>query len=277
MELPLVTSFYGLDLSSLAERPRFASGYARLFAQGTLFLCEGPAMARTLEGLGCPKERIRRQTLAIDLERFAFRVPEAPRRGDPVRLLQIASLREKKGHRYLLEACAELARRGLAFELRLIGNGPLRSELEQLTRELGLEEQVRFLGALSHTDCAEHLAAADLFVHPSVLAKDGDREGGAPTILLEAQARGLPIVGTTHDDIPFYVRDGESGVLVAERDAAALADALHELATHPERWPEMARAGRGHVEGQFAREWSLALLRSNYAEAGALHAQAPRV
>jgi colanic acid/amylovoran biosynthesis glycosyltransferase len=263
--IPLITSFYGLDLSELAKRPRYRSSYASLFEKGTLFLTEGPAMEDTLVELGCPRAKIRRQILGIDTERFAFREPRRP--NGPLRLIQIASLREKKGHATLLRACAQLRERGVAFELRLVGSGKLETELRQLTQELELDQHVQWLGSRTHDECAELLGDSHIFVHPSVLAADGDREGGAPTILLEAQARGLPIVATQHDDIPFFVRANETGLLVPERDPAALADALAELAASPERWPTMARAGRAHVEARFSKERALSMLRQNYDEA----------
>ena len=90
---------------------------------------------------------------------------------------------------------------------------------------------------------------ADVFLHPSVVdSARGGGEGGAPTTIIEAQALGMPVVSTLHCDIPNVTVPGESAVLVPERDAGALADALRELLDHPERWEAMGRAGRAHVE-----------------------------
>jgi colanic acid/amylovoran biosynthesis glycosyltransferase len=83
------------------------------------------------------------------------------------------------------------------------------------------------------------------------MAKDGDSEGGAPVCLIEAQAMGLPIVATTHCDIPEITRPEVSAFLAPERDAAAFAARLDQLLEHPEQWAEMGRAGRLHVETEF--------------------------
>ena len=93
-----------------------------------------------------------------------------------------------------------------------------------------------------------------MFLAPSVHAANGDAEGGAPVTLIEMSAAGLPIVASDHCDIPEVVRHGESGVIVPEGDAEALADAIVSLAAAPERWPAFGRAGRAHVE----REYDLA-------------------
>jgi colanic acid/amylovoran biosynthesis glycosyltransferase len=87
-------------------------------------------------------------------------------------------------------------------------------------------------------------------LQPSRTASDGDTEGGAPTVLIEAQAAGKPVLTTRHADIPEIVRPGESAVVVPENDAAALGDALIDLLSHPERWRDMGSAGRRHVEAE---------------------------
>jgi colanic acid/amylovoran biosynthesis glycosyltransferase len=242
---PLVTSFYGLDASALAREPLWRAHFTRLFRHGDLFLAEGSAMARTLADLGCPRSKLRIQHIGIDPDRFAF-LPRTLDRGAQPVVAMCASFREKKGHRYALDAFAQLRRRGVKARLRVIGDGPLRDELHAHARaqELG---DVEWLGMRPHAECAEILRSAHVFLHPSVRAQNGDREGGAPTILLEAQATGMPVVATLHDDIPEVTRNGHSALLVPERDADALATALEDVLTHPDRWPGMGEAGRAHV------------------------------
>jgi colanic acid/amylovoran biosynthesis glycosyltransferase len=130
---------------------------------------------------------------------------------------------------------------------RIVGDGELREAVEQTVREYRLEAVVRLLGMRPYPDVLRELDAADLFLAPSRTAADGDTEGGAPTILLEAQAAGLPILSTRHADIPEVVAEGESALLVSEGDWQALADDLTQLSHTPERWAEMGRAGHAHV------------------------------
>jgi len=245
LKVPLITSFYGYDLSALARESDWRARYRHLFARGALFLVEGPHMRERLLRLGCPSERIRLQRIAIDLDEFPFR-PRVWREG-PVRLLQVGRLVEKKGHEYALRAFARLRSRVRASEFYVIGDGPLRSHLERLAEELGIAEAVRWMGALPRAAYREVAEQCHILVQPSVVAATGDDEGGAPTVLLEMQASGMPIVATRHADIPYVVREGESARLVPERDVAALADALLELIENRERWPSMAEAGRTFV------------------------------
>jgi colanic acid/amylovoran biosynthesis glycosyltransferase len=241
--LPLVTSFYGEDASALPNEPGWRERYAELFARGERFLVEGPVMRQRLLALGCRPEKLAIQPIAIPVARYPFR--ERRRRpGQPVRLLFCASLREKKGLAFALEALARVRADHPDVTLRVAGDGPERAAILAQIDRLGLGDAVEMLGSIPHEQFVKELEGADLFVQPSVTARDGDTEGGAPTTLLEAQACGLPILSTLHADIPNVVGHGESGLLAPERDADALASNLELLLEEPERWPAMGRAGR---------------------------------
>ena len=99
-------------------------------------------------------------------------------------------------------------------------------------------------------DAGFKLDRAHVFVQPSLTAPDGDSEGGAPTTLLEAQACGLPVLTTRHADIPEVVREDDSALLSEEEDVGGLAANISLLASGPERWASMGRAGRAHVEAR---------------------------
>lgn len=248
--LPLITTFYGYDVSKLPREAKWRPRLAWLFERGDRFLAEGPYMRDALIALGCPPEKAFVQHLGIDLAGLTF----APRRPDdgPVRLLMAASFREKKGLRYGLLAFARvLARRPGAATLTIIGDGPLRDELHQLAEATGVAAHIRWLGYQPHEVFLAEARQAHLFLAPSVVAEDGDTEGGAPVTLLEVQATGLPVLATWHADIPEVTRPGQSACLVPERDVEALADRLDWLLDHPGRWPEMGEAGRRHVEAAF--------------------------
>ena len=137
------------------------------------------------------------------------------------------------------------------LRLRVVGDGPLRPQIEQRIARADLAGHVDLLGYLPYPAYREELARAHFLLAPSCTARDGDTEGGAPVCLLEAQASGLPVVATTHCDIPAVTLPGKSALLAPERDAVALARCLEELLLHPERWGEMGRAGRGHIEAEF--------------------------
>jgi colanic acid/amylovoran biosynthesis glycosyltransferase len=157
---------------------------------------------------------------------------------------------EKKGFEYGVRAFAQIRNEFPKAQLRIVGDGPLRPEIEGLVREHDLAERVLILGSLPYDAYAKEADKAHILLAPSVTAANGDSEGGAPTVLLEMQARGLPILSTRHADIPEVVADQVSGFLVPERDVKALSEKLVQLLAHPEQWDEMGRAGRAHMERQ---------------------------
>jgi colanic acid/amylovoran biosynthesis glycosyltransferase len=132
----------------------------------------------------------------------------------------------------------------------IVGDGPLRSKLQQLIHDLNLESIVTLWGAQENSFVRRRMAEAHLFVLPSITASDGDQEG-IPVSLMEAQASGLPVLSTRHSGIPELVIDGESGVLVPERDTQALTAGLSRLIAHPQDWIRMGRAGRKMVEENY--------------------------
>jgi len=247
--LPMLTTFYGADGSQEARLPEWQRRYRRLFAEGEGFLVEGSCMKGQLVRIGCPEEKVQICHLGVDVERIRFREREPD---GCVRFLICAGFKEKKGISYALRGLARAREeRDFPFELVMIGDGPERGELERLVGELGMEERVLFRGMQPYAELLAELDRCHVLLQTSVTAADGDSEGGAPVILLDAQAAGLPVVGSLHADIPEYVVDGRSGLLAAERDVEGVADCIRRLVDAPESWGEMGRAGRRHVEENY--------------------------
>lgn len=262
--VPLVTTFYGVDASRLLNAPEQREALRRLFREGDLFLALGKDMVGRLRAAGCPEEKLRIQRLGVDVEQIAFR----PRRwpdGRRVVLLYCGRLVEKKGILYALEAFARLADRWKNLEFRVVGGGPLRPALERAVRRMNLQDRVALRGAVPHAEALKEMQNAHLFLLPSLTAPDGDMEG-TPTVLLEAQASGLPVVSTFHADIPEVVLDGETGFLVPERDSRALTDRLSHLLKNPDRWPEIGLAGRRHIERRYNIHREVEALEKIYAD-----------
>ena len=248
--IPLVTTFYGYDVSKLPLEPKWVPRLQWLFEHGDVFLAEGPCLRQKLIEIGCPPEKARVHHLGVDTRHIPFQERQAP--DGPVRILMAASFREKKGLRYGLEAFARLAsRRKGEVQLTVIGDGPLKEELRELAAEWKVQPFIRWLGYQPHEVFLREALSAHVFMSPSVVASDGDTEGGAPVAIIEAQATGLPILATTHADIPEVTRPGESAFLVPERDVDALEERLTYLVDHPEIWAPMGAAGRRHVATEF--------------------------
>jgi colanic acid/amylovoran biosynthesis glycosyltransferase len=248
--IPLVTTFYGYDVSKLPREPKWRPRLQWLFERGDRFLVEGPFMRQALINLGCPPEKVFVQHLGVEPARIPFKVRTPD--GGPTRVLMAASFREKKGLQYGLEAFARLAaRRPRQLQLTILGDGPLKPALMAIAAHHGVEPDIRWLGYQPHEVFIQEALSAHLFVSPSVVASDGDTEGGAPVTIIEAQATGLPVLATTHADIPEVTRPGRSAYLVGERDADALAERLTWLVDHPEAWPGMGRSGRAQICAEF--------------------------
>lgn len=175
-------------------------------------------------------------------------------------ILAVGRLVEKKGFRYLIEACAVLKRAGCRFRCRIVGeDGDQRPAIEKLLALHGLADIVTLQGPVTHGALRQIYADAAMFVLPCLVAADGDRDG-IPNVLAEAMAMGLPVVTTGVSGIPELVRAGRDGVIVGDRDAPALADALHALLQDPARRQRLGEAARARVLDIFdARSTTVAL------------------
>jgi colanic acid/amylovoran biosynthesis glycosyltransferase len=195
----------------------------------------------------CPEaaERIYRLYNGIDLSLFS-----PTDRAVPGRILAVGRLVEKKGFAVLVDACALLRDRGLAFDCRIIGDGPLQGALQDQIAGLGLADRVTLAGPMPQEQLADELGTAAIATLPCIITPDGDRDG-LPTVLLEAMGKGIPVVTTTVTGGPEIVAEGETGLLCPPGDPEALADALEALLTDPEGARAMGIAGRRRAERLF--------------------------
>ena len=237
----VVTFFHGSDASAYVRRVG-SHVYEHLFRTGDLFLPVSDQLRRRLIALGCPAQRITVHRMGVDCRRFAF-ARRVRREGEPLRIVKVARLVERKGVAHAIRAVAALVTAGVDADYTIVGDGPLRGVLEQLIRELGLSDRVRILGSIVHAGVAAVLARSHLLVAPSVTAGNGDMEG-IPVALMEAMASGLPVVSTVHGGIPELIDDGETGYLVSEGDVAALVGKLEYLAQHQVEWQRVGLAAR---------------------------------
>ncbi len=244
----VLTVFHGLDMSTFISTYG-ADVYKDLFLEGDLFLPISDHWKQKLIALNCDEKKIHVHHMGIELEKFKYSERKISPE-EPVKLLTVGRLVEKKGHEYLIKAVAKTLEKGKNILCMIAGDGPLREKLESIVSELGIGDNVQFLGAVKHEEVLELFQQAHIFVLPSVTASDGDQEG-IPVVLMEAQAVGLPVISTYHSGIPELVMDGKSGFLVPERDVDSLAEKLDYLLEHPGIWPKMGTCGRKRVEEEF--------------------------
>lgn len=247
-KLPLITTFYGYDVSRLARDKAWLGKYKILFKQGNLFLVEGPYMKSRLIELGCPESKIKIQRIAIPLNKISFRERLPKKQGENVIFIFSGRFVEKKGLIYALQAFKEIRKELSNFEFRIIGDGPLKNMLLDYVKTNLMDAYVKFLGFLPYEEYLKEMAKADIFIHPSVTASDGDSEGGAPTTILEAQAMGMPVIATYHADIPNVTLPGRSALLSKEKDIASLGENIKQLLVNQNSWSQMGKEGRGFVK-----------------------------
>lgn len=142
----------------------------------------------------------------------AFREP-LTKLGEPVQILSVGRLVEKKGQRHQLSACMELADGGVKFHLSLVGSGPLKEKLQSESARLGLSREVTFRGALNYAAVEELYAGADVFWHTGVTDAGGDRDG-LPNAVPEAMAHGVPVIVFEGGAVTEAVHHGETGLVV---------------------------------------------------------------
>jgi glycosyltransferase involved in cell wall biosynthesis len=204
----------------------------------------------------------------LDLQRFPPSPPRKP--GEPVTILSVCRLVEKKGVDVLLDALARLSG---PWRFVHVGGGPLASTLKRRAESLGIAGRIEWKGALTQDEVLVEYRAADLFVLASRIARDGDRDG-LPNVLAEAQSQGVACVATRVSAIPELVRDGVTGLLVPENDPAALADALGSLIAQPARRRAMGSAGQARVLAEFGLDANLERLAEKFAPKSDLRAEA---
>ena len=197
----------------------------------------------------------------LDLIEFRFE-PEGDRA--PL-VLGVGRLVEKKGFSYLLEASALMRSKGIPFRCEIVGGGVLESNLQEQIQRHDLSGHVKLCGPMSQSDVKQKIRQARLLAAPCVHAEDDDRDG-LPTILLEAMALGTACISTPVTGIPEVLRHEETGLMVAERDAAALADACERLLGDQHLCGELARNGRRIVEDKFDIEKNTAKIRAFFSD-----------
>ena len=244
----LVISFHGYDLSRFV-RQKGDHVYRDLFARGDMFLPVNQKFRDELVRLGCDEQKIRIHRMGIDLDEFSY-PDRKPKTDGGVRMLSVGRLVEKKGFRFAIEAFARVAGVHPAATYDIVGDGPEREHLQDIISGYNLDKRIRLLGWKTRNEVIEFMDRAELFLSPSVVAADGDSEG-IPVVLMEAMAKGLPVVSTNHGGIPELVQHHRTGYLVPERDVAALATAMTEIICNPDTVAGIAREARRHVEKEF--------------------------
>jgi colanic acid/amylovoran biosynthesis glycosyltransferase len=234
---PIVISYYGLDTSPGSLRMSPQSRNAQRF------LVLSQVMSRELLSAGFAPERMVVHPLGI-------RYSELPRQKRKPVMLFAGRLVEKKAVLDAINAFAIIKAKAEDWQFDIIGDGPQKPDAEALIEKLGLAQSVHLLGTRPYAELHRRMEESSLFILPSKTAANGDREG-TPTVLLDAQSHGLPIVATSHAGIPETVLPDRTAILVGEGDVAAIAAAMWKWIGSEDLREKADSLGRNYISENF--------------------------
>jgi len=248
-KIKYITVFHAYELT----KTKFVQGYSykELFKKGDIFLPETFRWKKKLISLGCSEEKIIVHRNGIDMDDFKYR--ENGINNGNINLLTVSRLVEKKGLEYSIRGVAALIDKYPEIQYSIVGEGPLRSDIEELIQSLGMAKHIKLLGMKSTEEIRDLMTQYHIFILTSVTAKDGDQEG-LPVSLMEAMMIGMPIISTIHSGIPELITDGVNGFLVPERDVSAIIKKLDYLIANENEWPQIVQKGRKVTETFFEIE-----------------------
>lgn len=250
LKIPTLVSFYGYDASSF---PMYLAGIGKYYLKNRVFknvtsvLAMSPDMKQDLVNAGCPPSKIIVHYYGTDVYRFY----QSNRNYDKINpvLLNLCSLVPQKGQMFLLQSIKKTIARGVTnFSLRIVGAGELESELHAYVNDNDLTKHVSFIGAIPYGEyeMLEEYKNADIFLHPSVIAPNGDKEG-IPGTIVEAMSAALPVISTFHAGIPYIIEDKKTGLLVKEHDVDSLSDAICLLISNRKMRREFGLSGQKYA------------------------------
>ena len=244
--IPMVVHFHGMDASSAFNSVTYRSEIQQVFRYVSMVITASHHIKRLLVLKGCPPEKIK-------VVRYGVKVAEIQPKNWELRapnpaIIFLGRLTEKKNPVALVHAFNLVKKSVEDAQLTIVGDGPLRNEVEQVVKKLGLTDSVTMHGELSHEKAMEILSDHWVFAQHSVTASNGDQEGFALSPA-EAAAYELPVVSTMHNGIPEHVIDGVTGYLVREFDYETMADKIIQLLRNRDLSVKMGQNGRLNILG----------------------------
>jgi len=264
-KIPLVLNFHGAELLLIRKKKwvkpllKFAIGQAQAIFANSSFTAgkikalrnvdvEWSPYGTTLEGASLPLASAADAASATPSSGGTPQRPEPHAINNKFKIIFVGRHIERKGICYLIEAAKYLPRD--KFEIRIVGVGDLTEQLKAQAAAVKEGAEIIFTGKLSPEDLANEYRTANVFTLPAIVDHKGDTEG-LGVVLIEAMELGLPIVASNVGGIPDVVVDGESGILVPEKDPVALADAFKRLEVDPTLIQKLLAGARKRIDECF--------------------------
>jgi colanic acid/amylovoran biosynthesis glycosyltransferase len=254
-QVPLIIHFHGADVYHRETIKEYAELYQEAFKYASALIAVSAEMAKTLEQMGAPADKIYNASCGVDTKAF----PLLDISGSKKDFLFVGRFVEKKSPGSLVKAFKLVAEKYPDARLWMVGDGPLFNETKNLVNQLHLEDHITLTGIQTPVEIRNLMKRMRGFVQHSVTAKNGDKEG-TPVTVLEASSSGLPVVSTRHAGIKEAVIDGVTGFLTDEYDISGMAGKIMDLAAAPALAVKLGRAGREHMINSYENNLRIALL-----------------
>ena len=253
-KIPYVISFYGFDYEKLPfTKPIYEGRYRKIFQKVDKIIVEGEHGKNILIKKGCPAEKIAIIRLGINPDQIEFIHRKKAKAN--LKLIQIADFAEKKGHIYTVHAFAEALKSCPNMHLTLAGgerDPGLKSQIKKEILNLNLSKYITIRDRIPLESLYKELESYHVFIHPSCYAANKDCEGGAPVVLLDAQATGMPIISTTHCDIPDEVIHTQTGLLCSEKNIMELTQLIQTFYDMDQlSFDQFSARAREHIKTNF--------------------------
>ena len=243
LHLPIYIHFHGQDSSEFIRNPEIVKYYRRMGSVVDGVIAVSIPMAERLVNVGIPKEKIKVIHSGVDYPEVNKTTPEK----NPCRFIFVARLVGKKGILFVLQAFEKAKKQVPGISLDIIGDGPLRSEVEIFIAKNHLGDSVILHGEKPHQFVLEMMNTSSVFLQHSIVDQETGSREGLPVSTLEASAHGLPVISTFHEGIPEAVEHEKTGLLVEEQDWKKMAEYIVTLAHDAQLRKKMGEAGREKI------------------------------
>jgi colanic acid/amylovoran biosynthesis glycosyltransferase len=240
--VPLIIHFHGADVYYHKNVEEYSTLYQEAFGYASAFIAVSADMAKRLEEMGAPADKIYNASCGVDPGSFV----QLDIANSGPNFLAVGRFVEKKSPQSLVKAFKLVVDKFPDAKLWMVGDGPLFGQTKVLISQLSLQQHVMLTGVLKSEQIKEMMKSMRGFVQHSVIAPNGDSEG-TPVTILEASSSGLPVVSTRHAGIKEAVVDGVTGFLTDEHDIEGMANGIIQLAASMELAVKMGKAGREHM------------------------------
>jgi glycosyltransferase involved in cell wall biosynthesis/radical SAM superfamily enzyme YgiQ (UPF0313 family) len=243
LNLPIYVHFHGQDASEYIKIKEIAEYYKWMGNVVNGVIAVSKPMAERLIDVGIPQDKIKIIHYGVDYSEVNKTTPER----SPCRFVSVSRLVGKKGIRFVLQAFEKAKKVDDDISLDIIGEGPLRTEIESFIKSHNLEQSIFLHGERQHEYVLAMMNQSSVFLQHSIIDPETGNREGLPLSILEASSLGLPVISTFHEGIPEAIEHEKTGFLVEEGDWEKMAEYIIILAKEPGLRKKMGIAGREKI------------------------------